>query len=345
MSDFASSDLDELAVRSGDERRLDNLASDAGRSAQLVLLPRSGPTAADFAAVELVAQGESGDGDSWRCYRCGGSMWMGRCNRRSCHDRRKQWLADHRSVAIAAGDQWSGPTRMVTITAPGVAEGLRWDRSRCQVKTAHRCSGPLGCSVNPAAALAYNSTVHRRYRALLNWATITFKRQFPGVEVPSWINVGTHCKRGVFHLHVTVGVRSYGHRVYLDAFVALLQRRCVDFGFGKKFHRGQVFENGAAAAKYAAKYSSAEGFVLADAVVAAARSGVQIRPFRVNPRLQAQSGVTMGALRSDRRLWVMKLGLPADEAAVLDVFASWGGTEWLLGESDLSPRPSPAMAF
>lgn len=198
-------------------------------------------------------------------------------------------------------------------------------------------------------AAAYNATVGKRLRLLQNWANQVMRRKL-GVaagdpRLPEVISYGLHAKRGVFHVHLVVGVRHPAQMAYLDAFIALLERGAPRYGFGREFHRGRRYRGGGAAAKYAARYSAgAEGVALAEAVKhvrwyeqSQVRVSCQSRP------LQRASGVTMRTLREARCRWVLKRGLSSSEAAVLDRFAEVFGpaqVSWLMTESWVLPPPA-----
>ncbi len=254
------------------------------------------------------------------CPECLRSLWQGRsCKRRDCPRYAPIYLRDQAERLRANLAAWDGETCLVTLTAPGAGE-LPWDRSKCP-EGEHVCAGRLGCRVEWAAAVAWNSTVTERLGDLLKVAREATRRRHGGkarVHVLAYVCEAQ--QRGVFHPHVVLGYRTAADRAALDTFRETLRRKRGAYGFGTgrrgSFDPGQPERFGASdAGRYISKYLRPDGakttFVpLLEAVArmtprdpATGRLVRLVRPVYISPVLTRRTGVTMGYLRYRRWAW------------------------------------------
>jgi len=252
------------------------------------------------------------------CKHCGGPLGrFGRCRRRTCPAYRGLWANDWRKVIWAALELVKA-VALVTVTAPGEAEGLVFDRSHCQHPEGVPCSGRLGCRVLEEAARAWNRGAEKRWAALHRAAAERARRRAgpgPIVLVKAW----ERQQRGVDHLHIVVPY-GFADRRRIEAYVAALKELAPRYGFGfvdlqRPRDRGSNYR----AAAYVSKYVSKATF---ESLGPYAR-----RPFYVATRLTRQTGVTMRACRLKRylfRVWGCEPVRPGEDWHLLDLyFALW----------------------
>ena len=254
-----------------------------------------------------------------RCPHCG--RWvpypLQRCRRRRCPGYAPLWAGDWQRVITLALAQLEG-VALITVTAPGEAEGLAWDTSRCQHDPDVPCSGKLGCRVVDKAARVWHSSAEERWAALHRAAAERARRR-AGRGMLVCAKVWERQKRGVDHLHIVAPYRTVAERRRVDAYVAALKELAPRYWFGfvdlQRGRRGRG--GGAAAAAYLGKYVSK---AMLEQFAPAAR-----RPCYVSPRLTQLSGCTMRRLRLRRYLYVVWGGeplSPGEPMQLLDVYAA-----------------------
>lgn len=250
------------------------------------------------------------------CEHCGGPLGrFGRCRRRTCPAYAPLWAADWRKVLFANLELVEG-VALITVTAPGEAEGLPFDRSRCRHGPDVPCSGKLGCRVLEAAARAWNRGAEKRW-ARLHRAAAERARRRTGrrgwlVAAKSW----ERQRRGVDHLHLAVPYDTPSQRRLVEAYVRALKELAPKYCFGfvdlqRPLERGSNYR----AAAYLAKYVSKATF---EQLAPYAR-----RPFYVAQRLTQATGVTMRACRLKRylyRVWGCEPLLPGQSWHLLDLY-------------------------
>ena len=98
----------------------------------------------------------------------------------------------------------SAAVRLLTVTAPGEDAGLSWDEDVCAHLGPHRHSGPLGCRVKAAPALAWNRLAPVWWRTLhheASQATLRRTGRRPRLLIRPW----ELQQRGMPHVHPVVG--------------------------------------------------------------------------------------------------------------------------------------------
>ena len=91
---------------------------------------------------------------------------VSRCRRRTCPGYSEIWARDTMRKSWTNLDVYGGLAAMLTLTAPGEAAGLVWDRSRCTHRPGERCDGRKGCRVVEGAAEKWNDLSRGWWREL-----------------------------------------------------------------------------------------------------------------------------------------------------------------------------------
>ena len=269
------------------------------------------PTLRGRSAVSLTALQRARRDDHYRqldfrrCEHCG--HWLpahvSRCRRRRCPGYAPTWARDtmrkHRENLRCYG----GLVSMITVTAPGEEAGLVWDRERCTHPTAEPCSGRRGCRVNARAASLWNDGARRWWTELNRIAKQHADRRLRhmgsetrgGILLYSW----ELQKRGVWHLHLVVGMQTAPERAWAQDYARTLRALGPSkrFGFVDERPLARPKEARRVAgylSKYLAKWREDGTIEVSETVVAAGRSLLSY----VSRSLTTTSGCTMRALRN-----------------------------------------------
>ena len=253
-----------------------------------------------------------------------------RCSSRTCpefaptwaRDTRRRMLENLRLVKLSV---------MFSVTAPGV-DVYPFDPRFCSHPGGQRCSGRIGCQVDPEVAKAFNrmagkwwSELHRAAKTRADRAT--------GQKGKIAARVWEKQKRGLAHLHGVLAVTSPDELRWAQTYMTALQEMAPRYGFGfvdgwEKISRR--FWPGDQAGAYLSNY-----FVRGRGGKAPITENVldgdlpRLVVF-VGRHLTSQTGCTMRNLRGARRLWASREGLiepPAFEYA-----------EWLAAAAMLQRR-------
>lgn len=197
-----------------------------------------------YSARQRVAiEREKAGTDDWECHKCGSRTWNGRCSARQCPDNAQRYLNRHARrlrVALAA---WKGPTRMVTLTAPG-QDLIPWDASQCLAQGPHQHTGDAGCKVD-LNGQAWNEDMWTRWKVLRETAARAARRTAPPKTRSGILAVVPEMqKRGVWHLHVILGYESPQEQEWCEAFLTALERNRENHRFGVQFHPGEWARQG-----------------------------------------------------------------------------------------------------
>lgn len=191
---------------------------------------------------------------------------------------------------------------MFTVTAPGT-DVLPWDRRHCQSRGPHRCSGDLGCRVDPSAAKEWNRTAPRRWRDLHRRAYIATARVY-GADRALWMlcRVWEKQARGVLHVHPVLACATMRQKAAADFYRARLEEWSGEYGFGfvsRKF-RPQPARGAAAYLSGYFCHGKKDKMTLRESVTTPdmPRSIVH-----VSTALTQATGVTMRELRFRRFVW------------------------------------------
>jgi len=208
---------------------------------------------------------------------------------------------------------YGGLTCVIAVTAPGVEAGLVWDWNECTHAPHVPCSGKLGCRVIERAATAWNEASRRWWRELNRICKQRADRVIRrlgattngGVLLYEW----ELQKRGVWHLHLVLGMETAVERAWAFAYVGALCEVGQAKGFGfidrKPLHSPQLAERSARyLSKYLVKWRD-DSPEITETVKSAGRTLLTY----VSRPLTAKSGCTMRALRNVRLVWAWREGL------------------------------------
>jgi hypothetical protein len=232
---------------------------------------------------------------------------------------------------------------MLAVTAPGVrpvwdaatgeviCEGLPWDLAWCASLGEHRCSGKLGCRVDPFKAAAWNRTADARW-SKLHRAVAGYVRRRCGNDSLVMLCRGLELqKRGVKHAHPVLLATTPRQRHAVEMYARRMSERAPHYGFG--FAERKVNPQ---AAKGAAAYLSSY-FVTGKRGKLTLQETVQHPAMRrsrllwMTPKLTQLSGVTMRELRFRRFVWFRFGGMVAMGGGWIDVARRLAEVERELG--------------
>ena len=192
---------------------------------------------------------------------------------------------------------------LVTLTAPGAAGGLHFDRTICGHEVGqcsnkdHGASGTV-CKVERVPAARWNGTAPKRWN---NW--ITDLRRVLGVDV-QYSGAWETQRRGMLHRHVLVYARGVTVQRFYDVGKEIAQR----VGFGEQFQAdpisGLESEEIAKACGYIASYVTKCGDELATCVNPRTKELVQGSYRRWSA--SRGYGCTMAQVKQERAQWAME---------------------------------------
>jgi hypothetical protein len=220
---------------------------------------------------------------------------------------------------------------MFDVTPPG-ADLYPFDSRFCSHSPSQRCSGPMGCRVDPAIAAAFNrkagawwSELHRAAKTRADRAT--------GHKGKIAARVWEKQKRGLAHVHGVLSVSTPAEVAWARAYVTALRELAPRYGFGfvDGWHKiGRKFWPGDQAGAYLSSYF-VRGKGRKSSITENVRAGDLPRlVVFVSRDLTARTGCTMRSLRNARRLWAARF--------LLIEWPSFAYDEWLAAAKMLEPR-------
>jgi hypothetical protein len=223
---------------------------------------------------------------------------------------------------------YGGLACMSTLTPPGQAAGLVWDRTHCTHSADARCGKKYGCKVDPEAAARWNDLSRGWWSDLNRVCKLRADRALRrlghdgkgGLLLYEWELQG----RGVWHLHFVLGMETAVERGWAHEYVAAMRELGPRYGFGyvdaKPLRRPEPAERIASyLSKYLAKWNPDGSLEITETVRAAGRSVLNY----VSRDLTRRSGVTMRTLRHVRIAWAWREGhLPDDVLDPFDLLAA-----------------------
>ena len=259
------------------------------------------------------------------------------CSSRTCPEYAPIWARDTRRRLFVNLEQLKLSV-MFSVTAPG-ADLYPFDPEFCSHPVGQKCSGKIGCRVNPEMAEAFNrhagkwwSELHRAAKTRADRAT--------GFKGKVAARVWEKQKRGLAHVHGVVSVESPEHvrwaKAYVDALGELAPR--YNFGFVDGWHKvGRKFWPGGQAAAYLSSYFIGGRRHKAQITENVLAGDLPRLVVFIGRDLTRRTGCTMRSLRHARRLWASRNLLVDPAVVTLD--------EWLAAAAMLSARRSgPARA-
>ena len=250
-----------------------------------------------------------------RCETCGAlrPLTASRCRRRVCPTYSAIWARDTMRKIRENLDAYGGLVVMTTVTAPGQDAGLVWDRSLCRHPPNEKCTGPKGCKVEARAAKPWNDLSRQLWRTLNRLAKQRADRAIRrlgskkkgGLLMYEWELQG----RGVWHLHVVLGMETAIERAWAIEYVRALRELGPRYLFGfvdaKPLRSPQPAMNVSGyLSKYLAKWRDDGTLEVTETVRSAGRTLINY----VSRNLTTRSGCTMRALRNARIVWACREG-------------------------------------
>src|SRR6266540_1077632 len=224
-----------------------------------------------------------------------------RCSSRTCPEFAPIWARDTRRRLFVNLEQLKLSV-MFSVTAPG-ADIYPFDSQFCSHSPSERCSGRLGCRVDPEIARAFNQIAGRWWSELHRAAKMRADRA-TGFRGKLAARVWEKQKRGLAHLHGVISVESPKHVRWAEAYIRALREMGPRYGFGfvDGWHKvGRKFWPGVQAAAYLSSYfAGGRGRKMAITENVLAGDLPRLVVF-VGRDLTRVSGCTMRSIRDARR--------------------------------------------
>lgn len=222
---------------------------------------------------------------------------------------------------------------MFSVTAPG-ADLYPFDPRLCLHSPGEKCSGRIGCRVDPAMAEAFNRRAGKWWSELHRAAKTRADRE-TGQKGKLLARVWEKQARGLAHLHGVLSVDTPGDVAWAKAYLTALREMAPRYGFGfvdgwEKVSR--KFWPGAQAGAYLSSYfvrGRGRKTPITENVLAGDLPRLVVF---ISRELTTRSGCTMRSLRNARRLWASREGL-IDQPGL-------SYSEWLSAAAMLTRRGS-----
>jgi hypothetical protein len=256
-----------------------------------------------------------------------------RCSARTCPEFAPTWARDTRR-RLLENLRTVRLTVMFSVTAPG-ADLYPFDPRLCSHRPVHRCSGVLGCRVDPDLAHAFNEKAGSWWSQLHRAAKVRADRT-TGHRGKLLARVWEKQKRGLAHVHGVLAVTNLVERRWAEAYLTALRELAPRYGFGfvdgwQKV--GRKFWPGDQAGVYLSSYFVRGRGTKASITQNVLESDLPRVVVFVGRELTLRTGCTMRTLRSARRLWASREWL-VDPPRVKY-------SEWLAAAAMLAARPGP----
>lgn len=253
-----------------------------------------------------------------------------RCSARTCPEFAPTWARDTRRRLFVNLEQLKLSV-MFSVTAPG-RDLYPFDPRFCSHSPSQRCSGTIGCRVDPELAESFNRQAGKWWSQLHRAAKVRADRA-TGHKGKLAARVWEKQKRGLIHMHGVVSVESPAHVVWVKAYVTALEELAPRYGFGfvDRWHKvSRKFWPGVQAAAYLSSYfAGGRGRKMAITENVLAGDLPRLVVF-VGRDLTSETGCTMRSLKTARRLWAARAGLVEFPRLTL--------REWLMAAAMLNRR-------
>jgi hypothetical protein len=237
---------------------------------------------------------------------------VARCSARTCPEFAPIWARDTRR-RLLENLRIVPLTVMFSVTAPG-SDLYPFDPRFCLHRPGTRCSGTLGCQVDPKMARAFNEKAGGWWSELHRAAKMRADRA-SGHKGKVLARVWEKQRRGLAHVHGVIAVSTPAERAWAKSYVTALREMAPSKGFGfvDGWHKiGRKFWPGEQAGAYLSSY-----FVRGRGLKAPIAENVLAGDLPrlvvfVSRDLTHQTRCTMRMLRQVRRLWAWQRGLIDD---------------------------------
>ena len=273
------------------------------------------------------------------CTACGRARW-GRakiCRRRTCPGYAPLWAGDQRRKLFENLSAYDGEKVVVlAVTAPGAGQ-LPWDEEHCAGLGNHRHSGKLGCRVDRAHALRWNSTASKRWTALNRRVSQEVRRA--GFGSPLLVRVFERQHRGVLHVHPVLAFTGPDELHAAHVYAAALARLAPQYGFGFTERRLRPISRRGAAA-YVSSYFVTGGKGKEALQQSVLSPDMPRSIIYVSTKLTKATGVTMRELRFRRFVWhvARRAGCDLQEARTIAELARSDALDLTVDAFSASPR-------
>jgi hypothetical protein len=270
--------------------------------------PDRGQRVSGDAGARVAVQAPMRRGHRWRRCSCGRPIpdEVKRCSSRTCPEFAPIWARDTRRRLFVNLERVKLSV-MFSVTAPG-ANVFPFDVRYCTHSADEKCSGSLGCRVDPDAARAFNRRAGEWWSQLHRAAKVRADRA-TGFKGRLAARVWEKQRRGLAHLHGVISVETPAHVAWAEAYVTSLQELAPRYGFGfvDGWHKiGRKFWPGVQAAAYLSSYfAGGRGRKMAITENVLAGDLPRLVVF-VGRDLTGATGCTMRSLRNARRLWASR---------------------------------------
>jgi hypothetical protein len=247
--------------------------------------------------------GRVSSGPCRHCRRPNYRARTGSCGRRDCPGYIDLWLGDVRERITINLAHYGGDVYMTTVTAPS----MPWDTSACDHDPGQKCSGRIGCRVEPGAAFQWNSTADSRFTGLHRAAYQRVYRQFGPGALRRLVLAPEPQRRGLIHWHIVLGASTGLERAAARAYIEALRAKAPANGFGF-VDRNVRAVNAGRAASYVAKYLAKPSEAAAGLRELVMAGEAPRRAVHVDRRLTIETRCTARVLRTRRALY-MAIGI------------------------------------
>jgi hypothetical protein len=226
---------------------------------------------------------------------------------------------------------------MFSVTAPG-ADVYPFDPAYCSHPEDMKCSGKIGCQVNPEMAAAFNGKVGEWWSELHRAAKVRADRA-TGHKGRLLARVWEKQRRGLAHLHGVVSVAQPADVAWPEAYIGALRELTPRYGFGfvDGWHKvGRRFWPGDQAGAYLSSYFVGGRGKKASITENVLAGDLPRLVVFIGRHLTGRTGCTMRNLRAARRLWASREGLIEPPAFEYE--------QWLAAAAMLQRGPSTRRA-
>jgi hypothetical protein len=229
-----------------------------------------------------------------------------RCSSRTCPEFAPTWARDTRR-RLLENLRLVKLSVMFSVTAPG-ADLYPFDPRFCAHSPGEKCSGRIGCRVDPATAEAFNRKAGKWWSELHRAAKTRADRS-TGRKGKLAARVWEKQARGLAHLHGVLAVEAPADVAWAKAYLTALREMAPRYGFGfvdgwEKV--GRKYWPGDQAGAYLSSYfvrGRGRKAPITENVMADDLPRVVVF---VGRDLTARTGCTMRSLRNARRLWASR---------------------------------------
>jgi hypothetical protein len=202
---------------------------------------------------------------------------------------------------------------MFSVTAPG-SHIYPFDRAYCRHEPDVKCSGRIGCRVNPQVCRVFNEDAGANWSKLHRAASKRAKDR-TGCRGRIRARVWEKQKRGLAHLHGVLSVATPDELAWAKAYVEALTELAPRYGFGfvdgwQKISR--KFWPGDQAGAYLSSYFVRGGGHKASITENVLAGDLPRLVVYIDRELTRETGCTMRNLRNARRVWAWLSGLIDD---------------------------------